>query len=407
MGLGLAVFAWTLMAVDWPRVVAWGFRLRGVMAVEELAVLAPYLLGQVLAWCGLYRAERALRPSVARAGFLSYLVRKARQSLGLILPVALMYVLGRDLLRWQFPTRSDDPTVQFVGMATVGTLVFVLSPAFVRLTWPTRTMEPGPLRDRLERLSRRLRFRCSDIRVWDTGGSIVNAGVTGAVPWFRYVLITDAMIQNLDDHEIEAVFGHEVGHIAHRHLPFFALFFLGSTGAMSLAFEALGRFGSLEGLLTAWKYSATVAEVADGALQLAVLAAYFVVVFGFLSRKFERQADVYGCRAVSCGRTDCPPHADLNAPEMPFSPIRDLCPVGIRTFANALSEVAALNGMSERSPSWRHGSIARRIAFLEGLEGSPGAEKRFQTGVSRLRWSLALVLAIASAAALALAGPAG
>ena len=40
-----------------------------------------------------------------------------------------------------------------------------------------------------------------------------------------------------------------------------------------------------------------------------------------------------------------------------------LCPAGIRIFANALSDVASLNGMERESWwAWRHGSIARRIA---------------------------------------------
>ena len=69
-----------------------------------------------------------------------------------------------------------------------------------------------------------------------------------------------------------------------------------------------------------------------------------------------------------------------------------LCPVGIRIFANALANVAMLNGMEYGSRSWRHGSISRRIAFLESLEGRPEAERRFQTAVGRLRLALAVVL---------------
>jgi len=60
-----------------------------------------------------------------------------------------------------------------------------------------------------------------------------------------------------------------------------------------------------------------------------------------------------------------------------------LCPVGIRIFANALVNVASLNGMELRTRSWRHGSISRRIAFLESLEGRSEAERRFQVEVRR------------------------
>jgi len=44
------------------------------------------------------------------------------------------------------------------------------------IRWPSLIdqLPPGPLRDRLERLARRLRFRCTDILVWDTGQAVVT-----------------------------------------------------------------------------------------------------------------------------------------------------------------------------------------------------------------------------------------
>src|SRR5205823_13774401 len=84
------------------------------------------------------------------------------------------------------------------------------------------------------------------------------------------------------------------------------------------------------------------------------------VVFGFLSRRCERQADVYGCRAVSCPLPAC----DGHAPGAALAPAgRGLCPTGIRTFIGALNKVADLNGISRRQPgwlqSWLHASIGR------------------------------------------------
>jgi STE24 endopeptidase len=242
------------------------------------------------------------------------------------------------------------------------------------------------LRDRLERLSARFGFRYADILIWETEGSIVNAGVTGALPWYRYVLLTDALIDGLDQHEVAAVFGHEVGHIRHRHLAFFGFFFVGSIGILTLTSDLiydhiLGGMGGSTG-----------SAVAQGTTTLLLGVGYFAAIFGVLSRRFERQADVFGCRAVSCGRVDCPPHPDLYS--RPGTPAVDgpLCPVGIRIFVNALENVAVLNGMEPTARSWRHGSIARRVAFLEGLEGKPQAERRFQVGVARLRIGLALGL---------------
>ena len=117
------------------------------------------------------------------------------------------------------------------------------------------------------------------------------------------------------------------------------------------------------------------------------------MVFGFLSRRCERQADVYGCRAVSCGRPDCVGHDDGAA----LAPrAAALCGTGVRTFIYALEKVAQVNGISRDRPgffqSWQHGSIARRVAFLYGLLKDPSAEARFQRRVALVKWGLFVVL---------------
>jgi len=398
--LALGAFAAIVHGLGWPRVVRILLGGGDPVLVDDVLILAPYLLAQLGVWWGLYAADRSIRPG--RAGGLGrYLALQARQGLGLVLPVALTFALGQDLLRRAWPGRSQAHWAQLAAMAGLGASILVLAPALVRLTWPTRPLPPGPLRDRLERLARRCRFRYTDILVWDTGGTVVNAGVTGATPAFRYVLLSDALIELLEERQVEAVFGHEIGHIAHRHLNFFGLFFLGSLGVMSLVGAAVDRNFGPGSWLVAGLTAPSSVEIARTTADLACLAGYVLVVFGHLSRRLERQSDVFGCRAVSCGRPDCPPHPDLNAPPIDGPPpaLADPCPVGIRTFANALANVAALNGTPPGARSWRHGSIRSRIRFLEGLEGRPEAHRRFQAEVVRLRIALALLLGAAFAAA--------
>jgi STE24 endopeptidase len=396
----LVVYAWIIHGIDWPSAVESGMGFRDTILIDEFLILLPFLLAQILTWLGLYAGERALRSDAMKPGRRRYMILRARQSLGLVLPVAFVFSLGQDLLRRAWPQSVENPWVEMGWMAVMGTLVLVLSPAFVRLTWPTYPLPPGPLRDRLERLARRFRFRCSDILVWDTGNALVNAGVTGALPWYRYVLLTDALVDHLDPHQIEAVFGHEVGHIAHRHLLFFGFFFMGSISMMALVRKGIESFLGWSPWAQQWLASIGAEHSTMLAVELVTvllaLGIYFLIVFGFLSRRFERQADVFGCRAVSCGRPDCPPHADINGLPTDEPQPRQLCTVGIRIFASALSEVASLNGMERESLwAWRHGSISRRIAFLEALEGKPEAERRFQRDVGRLRLGLAVVLASA------------
>ena len=199
--LTLAFYGWVIYEVGWPRVVRSGLGLGDMVLVDEALILLPFLLAQGLVLWGFFAAERALRPleaAVQPIGLRRYLVLRARQSMGLVLPVAAVFSLGQDLFRWQWPQAAEGAWAQPIGLAAMGALVLVLSPAFVRLAWPTRPLPPGPLRDRLERVADRFGFRCTDILVWDTGGALINAGVTGALPWFRYVLLTDALIEDLD-----------------------------------------------------------------------------------------------------------------------------------------------------------------------------------------------------------------
>jgi STE24 endopeptidase len=57
--------------------------------------------------------------------------------------------------------------------------------------------------------------------------------------------------------------------------------------------------------------------------------------------------------------------------------------------------------MEPGARSWRHGSIRRRIDFLEGLEGHPEALRQFQRRLQWLRLSLALLLLVGIIVALA------
>ena len=384
--INLLVFAWIVHGLGWPAIVRARFGLGDAFVIDEILIVAPFLVAELIGWWGLYPAARALRMVRESSGIVDYTVRKARMTYGMTLPAVILFWAGNDLARRVFGEASGSPEVQIGVMAAMGAALLVISPAFVRLTWPASPLPPGPLRDRLDRLARRHGFRYTDILLWDTHGTVFNAVVTGAVPWYRYVLLSDALVDHLDDDEVAAVFGHEMGHIAHRHLAYFGMFFLGSLGVIALLTQSVDWGFAL---LLPGRSGSMVVEIGKSAVVLSTIGVYYWLVFGALSRRFERQADVFGCRVVSCGRDECPPHDESDGLPTESSP---LCAVGILTCVGALATVAAENGIRPDSRSWRHGSITSRMVFLRGLEGRPASERRFQAGVTRLRILLALLL---------------
>ncbi len=405
--LSLIVYGWIIHSVGWSRVVQanWGFDGLGVLG--DAMVFLPFLVIQGLIWCGQFFAEQALeiRIHAGSGGRLGrYLILRSRQTLGLLMPVVLTFVVRRDLLRPLWPGWDASPMAEPMEIVLLGSMILIAAPIFIRIAWPTRSLPDGSLRRRLERVARRAGFRFTDVLIWDTGGCVLNACVTGILPGFRYVLLTDALLESMSPVEVAAVFGHEIGHIAHRHLLSFGFFFAGSLALLSLIGDGLDRAFLWAGplvLVPDWM-GPEVVDLARESVVLAILGVYFWFVFGYLSRRFERQADVFGSRVVSCEAGDCPPHLDPDREPWDPSDARaglPLCRGGLRTFAQALAIVAQFNGIDFDRPSWRHGSIAYRIRFLEQLEREPGGERRFEREVLGLRILLAIVMVSAIGAA--------
>lgn len=351
----------------------------------ELLVLAPFLAGLIGSWLVLYDAERAIHdtgpaadgahPFWTRWGYLGFHVR---HTLALVFIPLLLLMVERGVSRL-VPESAGWSYASVLGFLAALS-VFVCLPWVLRLALGLRPLPAGPERTRLEALAGRLNFRCTDILIWHTRGGIANAMVAGVVPWLRYVVLTDRLLAELTPEEVDAVFGHEVGHVKHHHMPYYVGFFVTS-------------------LTVLWMAALLLMPQADYLRRLAVfplvgmLAAYTFVVFGFLTRRCERQADIYGCRAASCGRPGCAGHAEEFVPP-PGS--LGLCPTGIRTFIEALEKVARLNGISRDRPgfllSWQHDTIARRVEFLQSMLSDPRLEPRFQRKVALVKWGLLLGL---------------
>ena len=129
----------------------------------------------------------------------------------------------------------------------------------------------------------------------------------------------------------------------------------------------------------------------------AALAVKWGVLFGFISRCFERQADIYGVRTLAASGLPCNLACRLHTPEQTPNPGTSqppgdpLCQAAAHVFGETLNDVAALNGIPTESRSWRHGSISSRSRTVVSLAQDPQATARFER---RVYWvKLAIFLA--------------
>lgn len=360
----ILAFLGLLLGASWLDFVRQFTSAIGSSLLEQTAILAPYFLFQGLWWWGLLPIEGLIdgRTSSRRpADVLHELGGRARRQWGLLLPILAFVLLTQDGIGYLRPDWATDVMAQAVVMAALGFVVTIMAPHLLRLVWTTRPLPAGPLRDRLESIAARHGLRFREILLWDTDQRMVNAVVTGILPCSRYVLLSDALVHRLDPAEIEAIFGHEIGHVAHRHLSFLSFFAVATLVLIATNGDHVAQ-------LWTWALPAgIVGEAIHGLVTLGLVGGFFFVAFGCLSRRFERQADLFGCRVAS---ESLGPGACLE----------------VATFARALHRTASYNGIDPNRPNWRHGSIRDRVIFLQNLAANPRAEQSFQARVRRVRF---------------------
>lgn len=377
--LVLNLFDWgTFVGTEVPRV--W-------FLVPHLALFLPLAVMVGSGWAAVRRVETHFRadpeaPGAIRRG----LARNALVLVPMLVLTAIgeaFYVLAElrvEPIRRAHLVHQAFPDVEVLVVFLLSAAVGYFAPAIMRRLLKTSPLPPGPLRTAIEQQMAALSVRTKDLLLWETRGRVLNAMVVGLTGGTRYVIVSDALLARLPLPEVLAVVSHEAGHARLRHLPWFLLVGLSSILVFRSAEELLGPFlGPGGGLF----------------LSFLSLAFFWFGMLGWLSRRFERQADVFGALH---GAALVP-----NAPDLVVPPAPAPVPAGTAAMIGALQRVAGEGGAKF---SHRHGSIDDRTTYLAKFALDRPTREAFAADTRRVKWILVgfALLALASTAARAPGG---
>ncbi len=227
-----------------------------------------------------------------------------------------------------------------VGMLLLALAMCVCLPLFFKWMMPTSQRLPAALAADIHETASSLGFSPRAVLSMDTGHRVANAAMVGALPWPRFLVLTDGIMSLLDLQALRGVVAHEVGHARAGH-PGLILLIVGGLCLLLINPMLIADFESA-GLFT------------QAALAGLIFGAGF---FGFraVAHRFEFEADKMAADALG----------------------------GAQPCISALSRVAEVHPQHGDRNSFRHPSYSRRIRRLLAWERDAGFRERFD---ERGRW---------------------
>ncbi|MBM3234761.1 tetratricopeptide repeat protein [Candidatus Poribacteria bacterium] len=253
---------------------------------RRLLAMLPLMIGMLLVRLSHYELDKRARlTGWTRRGFLSFNVKMT------LLPVIplFIYLSFIDLIEHS-PIQIRTFFISHSYLSLLILVIFILlayikAPMILRFIWPAKPLRDQELYDKIDQLAHNHGITYKHLLVWQTGGAkIANAGVSGLLPGSRSIFMTDYLLENFSHDEIETIVAHEFGHIKYRHIHVYLMFSLAYFLCYLLFYIHIGPF--LE------KFVGN-GPIAGATITISFFYLYFVLLFRYFSRKFERQADLY------------------------------------------------------------------------------------------------------------------
>lgn len=344
---------------------------------DELMLILPTLGVLAAAWAIHFPIEKRLRESSIMATLdddrpiypvptrRQYVLNQLRHQVALVL-VPLLLILGWTECLFLYAPASMS-SLMFFGLQFAGAIaIYLLAPLMIRYLWDTASLPAGEVRATLQQMCDEQQIRVSDLVVWRTGGSLINAAVIGMFGRLRYIMLSDALLDSVPREEVEAIMAHELGHVRRHHMIWMVLAAISLLGSLQILFGLL--LHGLDRLDLLMGYTPS--------LMISMLPAIAVwaLLFGYLSRRIERQADTFAVQTLT-----------------QRSGSETVTHEAASMMASALQRVADLNHIPVSKPSWRHGSIAFRQNYLRQLVGQPIDGLTIDRQLRWMNWAIAVL----------------
>jgi Zn-dependent protease with chaperone function len=350
-----AILSLVVLAIDvwWLHLPAFlnSVRLFSVLPTLSSLLLLLLFVGYLaLMWAFSYKAHRAIYS--AHISMRSYVYSNIAFCVPVLIPWALLFGINDviQLLPFSSPKAFlDSPIGQTAYFLVFLMIAAIFAPLMIQKFWRCSPLEPGERRSRIEALCKKAGVRYANIVYWPIfDGRMITAGVMGLVARFRYILVTDALFSILTSDEVDQVIAHEIGHVKHKHLLLYLLFFIGfmliSYTVYPVSQLLLFSKGPLLAIIEQFKLDPfKTLDIFYGVTLVICIIIYFRFIFGYFIRNFERQADLY---------------------------VFKLFPTA-QPLISTFHKIAASSGQPADKPNWHHFSIQQRMDYLSRCERSP------------------------------------
>ncbi|MCX6582969.1 MAG: M48 family metalloprotease [Candidatus Aminicenantes bacterium] len=373
--IGIALFAFEIFVFDLKYLVAQVFIFGFSEFLTNIIGLAFFMLHLVIVWYWGFHAMGDVLDLDRSAQH--YIRSNIKFNLVILVPWLILTVIY-DVSTLLVPGLEDlinAPLFREVFSGVFLVVVALFAPIFITRLWDCKPLPPSELKDKIIAFAQSQGVKFKEIMSWNAlGKGLVTAGVMGVAAPFRYLLITPALMDLLDENEIMAVVSHEVGHVKKKHLPLYLVFLMGLmllTGAVQdwildfflTTHKGLGIVFPGQNVINTGVISAISIPVL-----LLIFVGYFRFIFGFFMRNFERQADGF---CIESG---------IDANYM----ISSFMKLGVRL------------GDDGKKSNWHHFNLSQRIDYIKKAMADPATVSLHNRKVKRWIGVFAVLLILFS-----------